>query len=565
MKNLFNFKSIRIKILTGFAFVTLLTLILAGINGFSIKNINEDTNDMINRQLPLLIANEQMAYNISQRIALTRGYVLLGDSSYKEDFNRFTEESVPYEEQILSLSTSEKAREMINQSKEFERIVREEVFVQYDNGNRDVATQIIVTKVQPLARGIMQGYVDLTAERETEIQEAGENIIAYGNFTAQTGIIVSVLVLVLAGVIGTFTASLITRPIKKVMERMNLIANGDLSQPPLETNARDEIGQLVKDTNLMNDNIRELLNEINIVSQTVNSQSEELTQSANEVKDGSLQVASTMEQLASGSEAQANSASTLSSTMESFSVEVKEANQKGEQIYQSSNHIQSLSSEGTEFMNSSVEQMALIDGIVQNAVGKVNGLNERSNEISQLVSVIKEVADQTNLLALNAAIEAARAGEHGRGFAVVADEVRKLAEEVSKSVMSITSIVTSILEETNEVTTSLEVGYKEVQKGTSQIKVTGDKFTVINEAVSAMGEHIQQISQNLSGITTSTMEVNQSFEEIAAVSEESAAGIEQTAASIQQTSSSMEEVAGSADHLAGQAEKLNELISRFKL
>ncbi|WP_064099752.1 methyl-accepting chemotaxis protein [Sutcliffiella horikoshii] len=565
MKSFFNFKSIRLKILVGFAFVTFLTLIMAGINGFSIKNINDDTNEMINRQLPLLIANEQMAFNISQRIALTRGYVLIGDSSYKEDFERYSEKSTFYEEQIASLSTSDKAKELVNSTNEFERIVREEVFVQYDNGNRDEAIQTIVTKVQPLARGIMSDYEALTMEREEEIQGAGELIIAYGQFTAQTGIIVSVIVLILAGVIATYTARIITKPVKKVMERMNLIANGDLSQPPIETNSRDEIGQLVRDTNLMNDNIKELLNEINTVSQTVNSQSEELTQAANEVKDGSLQVASTMEQLASGSESQANTATSLATTMDTFSSEVKEANTKGEQISKSSHHILSLSDEGANFMNSSVEQMTLIDEIIQNAVGKVNGLNERSKEISHLIAVIKDVADQTNLLALNAAIEAARAGEHGRGFAVVADEVRKLAEEVSQSVKSITSIVTSILKETHEVTTSLEFGYQEVQKGTSQIKVTGEKFAIINGAVSEMGDHIKQISQNLSGITTSTFEVNQSIEDIAAVSEESAAGIEQTAASIQQTSSSMEEVAGSADHLASEAEKLNELISKFKL
>src|SRR5690606_30819113 len=104
------------------------------------------------------------------------------------------------------------------------------------------------------------------------------------------------------------------------------------------------------------------------------------------------------------------------------------------------------------------------DQIVQDAVRKVEGLDEQTQQISKLVSVIQDVAEQTNLLALNASIEAARAGEHGRGFAVVADEVRKLAEQVSASIADITGIVTNIQSESNTVSKSLQEGYKEVEQ-----------------------------------------------------------------------------------------------------
>jgi len=110
-------------------------------------------------------------------------------------------------------------------------------------------------------------------------------------------------------------------------------------------------------------------------------------------------------------------------------------------------------------METSVKQMKQIDSIIADAVQKVQNLEENSNEISNLTLVIKDIADQTNLLSLNAAIEAARAEEHGKGFAVVADEVKKLSEQVSSSVGEITTIVSTIQSETKTVVTTLNSGY----------------------------------------------------------------------------------------------------------
>jgi methyl-accepting chemotaxis protein len=377
--------------------------------------------------------------------------------------------------------------------------------------------------------------------------------------------IVSGVALILGVVLIWFFARKISTPIEKVTQQMEHLAEGDLSSEPIQVHSKDETGKLADALNRMQMRLKELIKNISDTSELLTSQSEELSQSANEVRTGSEQVAATMQELASGTETQANSASDLASIMNTFAAKVKVASDNGIQINENSNDVLSMTKDGTNLMESSTTQMKKIDHIVQTAVEKVQGLNMQSQQISELVTVIKDVADQTNLLALNAAIEAARAGEHGKGFAVVADEVRKLAEQVSTSVSDITQIVTGIQQEASIVAGSLQEGYGEVEKGTSQIVTTGQTFHSISGAVTEMVQNVTTITENLAELAESSQTMNTSVEEIASVSEESAAGVEQTSASAQQTSSIMEEVAKNSDSLAELAENLQEIVKRFKL
>ncbi|WP_237562786.1 methyl-accepting chemotaxis protein [Bacillus dakarensis] len=465
-----------------------------------------------------------------------------------------------------AMDTSEQKRlfeKIIIYDKRINEVFTTSVIPSVENGDIALARSV-VSQANIIRTDTVELLDELRAivnqERDLAVSEAQDSQIKAFNV-----LLISMVVSILVGGLLVFLVSRsVSRNLQKVVAVSDQIAEGNLDVELLDYDSKDEIGQLTIAINAMAGNLKSMIRKVSQVSETVSSQSEELTQSANEVKAGSEQVAVTMQELAAGSESQANHASNLALLMESFSSEMLEANKNGDQVYESSNRVLGMTTEGTDLMGESVKQMATIDQIVQSAVQKVQGLDTHSQKITKLVSVIHDIANQTNLLALNAAIEAARAGEHGKGFAVVADEVRKLAEQVSISIKDITEIVSNIQKESANVVDSLQEGYKEVEKGTGQIKTTGNTFNEITKAIKEMSGNIKNITNNLATMTTSSNEMGAAIQEIASVSEEAAAGIEQTSASSQQTSSSMEEVAENSEELSKLAEELNGLVRQFK-
>ena len=548
----------------GFSVVVVLIVLLGAYIFNTLHSSNKLTEEILEIELPLLIADEQLAIDMGNRMATSRGFILTGESSYKDLFNQYTENSEIHQESIIKIGIGQEMKDLIEKTAEWREFIVEEVFTEYENGNKEVALNNLMES-NATARELMLAYGEAAKNRENQIISMQENILSSGKTTLLIVSSVIILVVLLSLFVAFITANSISRPLRVVMNRMELIAGGDLSSKPLETNLRDEIGQLITSTNEMSFSTHSLLDEINGVAETVSTQSEELTQSANEVKAGTAQIAMTMEDIATGTESQANNASSMSSAMESFVVKVMDANENGTYIQQSSNSVLEMTNQGSELMASSTKQMAVIDQIVHDAVVKVEGLDKHTQQISELVSVIQDIAGQTNLLALNAAIEAARAGEQGKGFAVVADEVRKLAEQSSASVLNITDIVDRIQSESSLVRDSLQDGYKEVEEGTSQIEITGETFGKISLAVTEMVNRIRIISDNLTDIAANSQEMSASIEEIAAITEQSAAGVEETSASSEQASSAMEEVANSSKDLATLAEELNGLVQQFKL
>lgn len=556
---------IRFKYLLAF-FITIALFLIATVIVYSqLQVAKQDVNTIINQNE---LSNElaQIALLIERKDSYVSNYILVNNSSdieLYEDVSKTLNELLQKVEPHFVTAESEPVYDRIVQnSTEIDDLFLDTIIKTDIERSEQIGAQIQIDSKKVSSVTLINRLIDnVTADQNVAVTRTNNNLDKSTLYL----MIANVIAIIFGSLIMFFISRFISNNLNKVVTVTKELANGNLAVPPVVYDGRDEIGQLAQAINSLRDNTYHVITEVTDASQSVTNRSEQLTQAAKDVQLGSEQVTVTMDELASGAETQATSATNLSENMQQFVESISESQQDGQTIANNSTNILSLTSDGAQLMEQSVNQMERIDTIVADAVNKVRGLDEQSEQISDLVSVVKNIAEQTNLLSLNAAIEAARAGEHGKGFAVVANEVRALADGVTESVTEITNIVDNIQTETNNVVTSLDKGYKEVEEGIVQIEKTGESFSTIDQSITEMAQQITQIASRLNDVAQNGTNMNSLIEDIAAVSEEAAAGVEQSAASTQETTSAMDEVTRNASELEELAQLLHKEIARFKL
>lgn len=559
-----NAKSIKMKIFYSFMTFLLIVWGYAVFNYFQNEKFMDSSAHIINEEVDLLSMAYELSNSMNGQLAAARGYVLTGNPDDKNTFASYSQQSLEIQQSLQQYEAFKEIEKTIIDANEWNTTIQQEVFPLYDQGNIDGAIAMLAS-LDARSNAIYNEYKTFVQMEDTEIKDRGNNIAHDMNSTKIILLILSHILTAVAIILALYLSSTISKPIKLLMDRIESIANGNLNHEPLNVTSNDEVARLTVATNAMSNQLKDIVTNIQDGALAVTESSNNLKVAAHEVTNGMTQTTETVEQIANGTEAQASSASDLRVIMQTFTQNVEHANENSAKVQTHSENVQTMTEEGRKLIHDTEQQMYKIDTIVKQAVDRVEGLNNQTHEITQLVQVITDIADQTNLLALNAAIEAARAGEQGKGFAVVADEVRKLAEQVSHSVSNISTIVSKIQQETNIVTRSLVEGYEEVEKGSKQTHISSETYQTISVAVTEMVSNIKNVTQNLQHIANNTNDIDSAIENIAAVSEQSAASSQQTAATIQEVASSMESVAQNADQLNSTADKLQQVVQQFKL
>ncbi|TGE33154.1 methyl-accepting chemotaxis protein [Desulfosporosinus sp. Sb-LF] len=394
-----------------------------------------------------------------------------------------------------------------------------------------------------------------------------ENQKQLSNLQTQNDTITTILTfigLVLGSLIAFFISKNMLKSLTLLREATAKIAKGNLSEEMI-VNSKDEYGEVAEDFNKMTLDLHRLVKEVVDTASTLGATGEELLAVAEEATSSSEQVSNTLGQLAAGATDQAVSVGDTSRIIEQLSINAQRVAANAENVSQSSAKAAQAAEVGALQSEHAVQKIEQIrEGASQSAL-VISQLGDQSAQIGQIVDVIKGIADQTNLLALNAAIEAARAGEHGKGFAVVADEVRKLAEQSSSSATQIATLIGNIQRDTDRAVVGMEGAKAEVAAGVEAVTLAGQSFHTIVVEVNTVVEQIRQVTAAAQEMANGTVQAVKSIESIGVIAEQTAASTEEVSAASQEQAATMISVSHSADALARLGESLTNAVAKFKV
>ncbi|PLR76310.1 hypothetical protein CU633_16585 [Bacillus sp. V3-13] len=377
-------------------------------------------------------------------------------------------------------------------------------------------------------------------------------------------LLIGAIVAVAAVLVSIFMSLRITGNIQKISNLSLAMSKGDLTQR-VTIKANDEIGEMGQNYNIMANSLKEVITKISDGSQQLSATSEELAAGSIQNQKASNQISESIQSVAAGTDEQNLAMEDAVGIINEVSKHVDDVSQSMINVSNSINLSAETAKQGSEVVNRTVKQMSEIDKNVSSSAEKISELNEKSNKISQMSSMIQSISEQTNLLALNAAIEAARAGEHGKGFAVVADEVRKLAEQSSQSALQINEIIVDIQDGINESMKLVDKGSNSAKEGLLLVNESGIAFGEIKDSVLAVSTDISEVGLAMEKMKNRIIEVVHHIENVSKTTLDVNEHSQNVAASSEQMSASMEDVSLAAQELAKMAVELEEVISQFKL
>ena len=455
--------------------------------------------------------------------------------------------------------------EDVEKSKQAVTDFEENAIAEMEKGNQERAQLLVFTEGYRNQKTILNKNIEVFENELTAwVSETSEAAITRFH-SAMTVFIISVIIIALASVVLPFAFLRKVKPLKRLTEIAAKVKEGDLTEEVPVIKEKDEIGQLALTFQAMLTNLKGIIQQISSSSQKVKDASNELLISAEQSASASEQVTTIIEQVSRSAEKQNQSLeNNLSNIQDVAKIFLHTERQTGE-ISNLAKTTVERAKEGAESVIDTVNQIKSVNDSVIEAKNQFHNLMTSMEQIHQITAVITNITEQTNLLALNAAIEAARAGEHGRGFSIVAEEIRKLAEESQTSTKKIEELVEKIQLEAQQ---SAEFMGRVSEDAEKSIYITNDskeKFENIRKSLHDLVPSLNEMVKNTKKRPIYLEKVTENEVGLVSVAQENAATAEEVTASSEEQLATMEEITSQAEFLAEMAEDLQQLVQQFKV
>ena len=535
--------SIRTRLLAGFGIVMFLSALLAFIALFSIRTINGDIDRIVNDRWPKTVQANNIIDNINVVARALRNAIILEDDQLvQQELDRIPEAIRIVTDNIDKLEktvSSDKGKQLLNELKGKRVAYRDDLTKAMQlikEGKKKEAGLYLVHTLRKTQSAYFAATAELIKYQSQLMDESGKDAASNAKQAQKLIIVLILLAMVFAVGVSLFVVRSISGALSEGVDVANRLATGDLTAS-VTIRSTDEIGTLMTAMDNMVKSLRLLIGKIKYAADNMASGSEQLSASAEEISRGMNEQTSRSTQIATAAE--------------QMSQTVVDVAKNTSNIAQISTQAFDHAKDGEGVVKRSVDEVQAIASTVAESSQVMKRLGESSGQIGDIVGVINDIADQTNLLALNAAIEAARAGEQGRGFAVVADEVRKLAERTTQATSQINSMISSIQSEVAHAGVAMNNATLRVESGVEFSRKTGDSLRNIVSSVNTLQSMVQQIAS--------------ATEEMSSVSETISSDIHGIAAGSKEISAGSGQIAQASSDLARLATELQSVVRQFKV
>lgn len=465
-----------------------------------------------------LLADSRGSFAVG--LANIRAYLLSGDSRFVDSFHAKWKVNEDRFEQISHMTglfnaTQAKAWNTYKSLRTEFASLPPEMFKLRSNKDWNLANYWLGTKAAPRAGAIMNILKEMRASQDS-LAEMDQGLLEDETASMENMMLIGTLIALGIGIfVSVFIGRMISVPLKEVVTRAKAIASGNLTGSALKSKGNDELTELVGAINDMSSNLKDIVQQIAGSAQHIGSSSEELSAITEQTSQSIYEQQSQTEQVATA--------------MNEMSATVQEVSRNITGTAQSAEEANTETEEGNKVVEEAIHAVRQLAGQVENATEVIHQLEQDSENISAVMDVIRGVAEQTNLLALNAAIEAARAGEQGRGFAVVADEVRTLAGRTQESTEEINQVIEKLQSGSRKAVEVMHKSREEAQSVVEQATKAGASLSAISSAVARINDMSTQIASAAEEQSATTEEINRNIAGISEMSNETSIGAQQTA------------------------------------